>query len=188
MATPSASTGPVEQNLRFQGQYFDGETGLHYNRFRYYDPDCGRFVSQDPIGLLGGVNNYQYAPNPVGWVDPLGLEKIKNKVEGDRREGIFKDRMKSQHPNATIQCECYLRNAEGKSVKDPVTGERRRVDTVVIEKGKGTAYEVTSPSADKRDQLAKEGRIRAEGGTYVKDRSTGKLVPVSDISTVERIE
>lgn len=64
---------PVEQNLRFQGQYYDQETGLHYNRFRYYDPDCGRCVSQDPIGLLGGINNYQYAPNPVGWIDFLGL-------------------------------------------------------------------------------------------------------------------
>ena len=62
------------QPLRFQGQYFDGETGLHYNRFRYYDPDCGRFVSQDPIGLAGGNNLYQYAPNPSGWIDPLGLK------------------------------------------------------------------------------------------------------------------
>ena len=65
------------QNLRFQGQYFDAETGLHYNRFRYYDPDIERFVSQDPIGLAGGINNYQYAPNPVGWIDPLGLNKEK---------------------------------------------------------------------------------------------------------------
>jgi len=61
------------QNLRFQGQYFDEETGLHYNRFRYYDPDVGRFVFQDPIGLLGGDNLYQYAPNPSGWVDVFGL-------------------------------------------------------------------------------------------------------------------
>lgn len=64
----------IENNLRFQGQYFDEETGLHYNRFRYYDPECGRFISQDPIGLLGGVNNYQYVPNPTGWIDPLGLQ------------------------------------------------------------------------------------------------------------------
>lgn len=63
----------VENNLRFQGQYFDEETGLHYNRHRYYDPSVGQFTTQDPIGLLGGVNNYQYAPNPTGWVDPLGL-------------------------------------------------------------------------------------------------------------------
>ncbi len=63
-----------DQPLRFQGQYFDAETGLHYNRFRYYDPDVGRFVTQDPIGLLGGENIYRYAPNPIKWVDPLGLE------------------------------------------------------------------------------------------------------------------
>ncbi|MBD1106575.1 RHS repeat-associated core domain-containing protein [Pseudomonas amygdali pv. morsprunorum] len=45
----------VEQNLRFQGQYFDVETGLHYNTFRYYDPEIGRFITQDPIGLSGGI-------------------------------------------------------------------------------------------------------------------------------------
>ncbi|WP_183154015.1 RHS repeat-associated core domain-containing protein, partial [Pseudomonas syringae group genomosp. 3] len=63
----------VEQNLRFQGQYFDVETGLHYNTFRYYDPEIGRFITQDPIGLSGGDNLYLYAPNPYGWVDPWGL-------------------------------------------------------------------------------------------------------------------
>ncbi|MBL8299990.1 MAG: RHS domain-containing protein [Rhodanobacteraceae bacterium] len=68
-----ARAEPVHQPLRFQGQYFDAETGLHYNCFRYYDPDIGRFVSQDPIGLFGGINTYQYAPNPAGWTDPLGL-------------------------------------------------------------------------------------------------------------------
>jgi RHS repeat-associated protein len=61
-----------EQNLRFQGQYFDDETGLHYNTFRYYDPQVGRFITQDPIGLSGGKNLYGYAPNANGWVDPLG--------------------------------------------------------------------------------------------------------------------
>ena len=65
----------VEQNLRFQGQYFDHESGLHYNRFRYYDPQTGRFVHQDPIGLLGGMNLFTYAPNPNIWLDPYGLTK-----------------------------------------------------------------------------------------------------------------
>lgn len=71
-AAPSAE--PVHQPLRFQGQYFDAETGLHYNRFRYYDPDVGRFTSQDPVGLAGGPNFYQYAPNPFEWIDPHGLK------------------------------------------------------------------------------------------------------------------
>ena len=68
-----AAVQQVENNLRFQGQYYDEESGLHYNRHRYYDPECGRFINQDPIGLLGGDNNYLYVPNPVTWVDPLGL-------------------------------------------------------------------------------------------------------------------
>jgi RHS repeat-associated protein len=59
--------------IRFQGQYFDAESGLHYNRFRYYSPQQARFIHQDPIGLVGGVNHYQYAPNHVNWVDPFGL-------------------------------------------------------------------------------------------------------------------
>ncbi|YCH50851.1 RHS repeat-associated core domain-containing protein [Enterobacter sp. SA197] len=41
--------------------------------FRYYDPESGRFTQQDPIGLRGGLNLYQYAPNPLSWIDPLGL-------------------------------------------------------------------------------------------------------------------
>ena len=69
--------GRVEQNLRMQGQYYDEESGLHYNLFRYYDPDSGRFTQLDPIGLAGGLNLYQYAPNALGWVDPLGLTKCK---------------------------------------------------------------------------------------------------------------
>ncbi|WP_421849494.1 RHS repeat-associated core domain-containing protein [Marinomonas sp.] len=63
----------IDSPLRFQGQYFDSETGLHYNRHRYYNPNAGRFITIDPIGLAGGLNNYQYVPNPTGWVDPLGL-------------------------------------------------------------------------------------------------------------------
>ncbi|MFJ7316236.1 RHS repeat-associated core domain-containing protein, partial [Pseudomonas sp. NPDC098747] len=63
----------LDQPLRFQGQYFDEESGLHYNRHRYYDPRLGRYLTPDPIKLAGGLNSYQYVPNPTGWVDPLGL-------------------------------------------------------------------------------------------------------------------
>ena len=66
----------IQQNLRYQGQYLDRETGLHYNTFRYYDPDTGRFTQPDPIGLLGGFNLYQYAPNALTWIDPFGLEVV----------------------------------------------------------------------------------------------------------------
>ena len=63
----------IENPLRFQGQYFDPESGLHYNRHRYYNPDIGRYLTPDPVKLAGGINAYQYVLNPTGWVDPLGL-------------------------------------------------------------------------------------------------------------------
>ncbi|WP_448654328.1 RNase A-like domain-containing protein [Pseudomonas fluorescens] len=69
----------IDNPLRFQGQYFDPESGLHYNRHRYYNPDSGRYLTPDPVKLAGGINAYQYVPNPTGWVDPLGLSC---KVEG----------------------------------------------------------------------------------------------------------
>ncbi|MGK5059464.1 glycohydrolase toxin TNT-related protein [Janthinobacterium sp. LB2P49] len=85
--------GEIEQPLRFQGQYEDGETGLFYNRYRYYDPEPGRYLTQDPIGLLGGINSYLYSPSPTMTADPLGLVCGKanpSKVDKDRN-GRFRD-------------------------------------------------------------------------------------------------
>jgi RHS repeat-associated protein len=59
--------------FRYQGQYEDSETGLYYNRFRYYDPDSGNYLSQDPIGLNGGNNLYGYVKDVNSWIDELGL-------------------------------------------------------------------------------------------------------------------
>ena len=67
------------QPFKFQGQTLDIETGLHYNRFRYYDSDVGMFVSRDPIGLNGGYNIFQYVMNPTEWVDPTGLLNYRDK-------------------------------------------------------------------------------------------------------------
>jgi RHS repeat-associated protein len=69
----AAKQDKITNPIRFQGQYFDDESGLHYNCFRYYSPQQARFIHQDPIGLVGGINHYQYAPNHVNWVDPFGL-------------------------------------------------------------------------------------------------------------------
>ena len=176
------------QPIKFQGQSLDTETGLHYNRFRYYDSDVGMFISRDPIGLLGGVNVFAYAPNPVMWIDPWGLECIKNKKDGLAREERAKEIYERRYGKDNVISEKTLRDANGKSVKDPITGEKRRLDFIVKGKdGKWRAKEVTSKTADKRDQLAKESRIRQEGGTYIRNPKNKKeLIYVENLSTVVR--
>ena len=66
-------SNPLKCNHRFVGQYYDEESELHYNRFRYYSPETGQYLSHDPIGLLGGLNPYGYVGIPTAFVDPLGL-------------------------------------------------------------------------------------------------------------------
>ncbi|WDU47153.1 RHS domain-containing protein [Taylorella equigenitalis] len=110
ISAPVSDDGVIS-NHRFQGQYFDAESELHYNTFRYYDPEIGRYISLDPIGLLGGLNNYQYAPNPVEWVDPWGLirrckpskELIEKIMENAKRKGLFdKTKNKFIDPNTLM--------------------------------------------------------------------------------------
>ena len=111
-------TDAAYQPFRLQNQYADCETGLHYNFFRYYEPDAGRFVNQDPIRLLGGFNLYQLASNVLGWIDPLGLAKnaakklIQNlektigseNVHGLRRHGAGTTRAQQRYRARTGVC------------------------------------------------------------------------------------
>ncbi|ENU2506539.1 RHS repeat-associated core domain-containing protein, partial [Escherichia coli] len=65
----------ADPGLLYAGQWRDGESGLCYNRFRYYEPESGMYLVSDPLGLQGGEQTYRYVPNPLGWIDSYGLSK-----------------------------------------------------------------------------------------------------------------
>ena len=77
----------IEQSIRLPGQHHDRETGLYYNRHRYYDPTIGSYVNQDPIGLNGGVNSYAYPEDPNQLFDPVGLAPSAKASQGARTRG-----------------------------------------------------------------------------------------------------
>lgn len=118
---------------------------------------------------------------------------IQNKLDGLEREKEVAEELQKKYPpeeGYEIIPEAYLRDKNGNIVRDPETGEARRVDFVVVKDGKVVdSVEVTSKTADKTEQSAKENRIRDAGGNYVRD-SAGNLVEVpADVQTrIERRE
>ncbi|MBV6818845.1 DUF4329 domain-containing protein, partial [Rahnella sp. PD12R] len=78
----------LRQPIKMQGQHYDEESGLHYNRHRYYDPAPGRYITQDPIGLRGGWNLYSYPLNPLNQFDPTGLSPWGDANSGSCEGGL----------------------------------------------------------------------------------------------------
>ncbi|EKR5145688.1 type IV secretion protein Rhs, partial [Escherichia coli] len=84
----------ADPGLLYAGQWQDTESGLCYNRFRYYEPETGMYLVSDPLGLLGGKQTYRYVPNPLGYIDPLGLAKTSVPAEkislSDKARDLFR--------------------------------------------------------------------------------------------------
>ena len=129
----------AHQPFRLQNQYFDEETGLHYNLMRYYEPEAGRFVNQDPIGLLGGENLYWFAPNTQSWVDWLGLHSDPDllnritRVMGAMSEG---DRSRTTYALARVttssgRSEIWMASAGQRGWVSPTLREAAGADEVI---------------------------------------------------------
>ncbi|WP_051870470.1 RHS repeat-associated core domain-containing protein [Xenorhabdus bovienii] len=109
----------ISCNLRFAGQYEDEESGLYYNRFRYYDRDTGQYLTPDPIGLMGGINLYSYVYNPLTWIDPFGLVECspKDRFINYREGGFVEERRNIATSNYDVN------GQQGKA--DAISGTRR---------------------------------------------------------------
>ena len=107
----------IEMPLRFPGHYFDQETGLHCNRFRYFSPGLGRYIQSDPSGLLGGINLYAYLRDPLTHVDIDGLAQGKR-----RRKGA-----KNRKPSGYIEARLSLQDRRrGRDVERRAEGRARQ--------------------------------------------------------------
>jgi RHS repeat-associated protein len=164
-----SETGPdFRSPWRFQGQWYDEESGLHYNRFRYYDPEAGRYVSPDPIGLLGGLNPYRYTVNPVNWIDPLGLDW--NYVLTDENGDVYYTGVASDNASTT---DVERRHAgtvgeDGPRFRrepwtDPNTGITHQPDTL---------HQVTQTGTNHEAARGMEQAIATEFGTTIGRRGS----------------
>ncbi|SFD92170.1 RHS repeat-associated core domain-containing protein, partial [Paracidovorax konjaci] len=171
---------PLAQNLRLQGQYLDRETGLHYNTFRYYDPDMGRFISPDPIGLAGGLNLQQYAPNPTGWTDPWGWAA--GLWGGDGQPASFGDWFNQATPE---QVSSAMENPTSqKAIKAALRGQGGAhewfpVSEAAKAKQLGFSYEELMRMSSPRDQVWFDNvpDPKNPGGVLSGPHSTGAKLP-----------
>ncbi|WP_107118740.1 DUF6531 domain-containing protein, partial [Streptomyces cellostaticus] len=98
--TTWAANSTAYTPLRFPGQYYDPETGLHYNYFRHYDPETARYLIPDPLGLTPAPNAVTYVLNPHMWIDPLGLapDACEHSAVSETRNNMGKGSIVSNHP------------------------------------------------------------------------------------------
>lgn len=95
----------IELSLRFPGHHYDAETGLHYNRFRYYSPELARYLQPDPLGIGGGLNLYAYTPSPLGQVDVRGLTCPECEAKGRAAREEKEESERTQRLTAAIDDE-----------------------------------------------------------------------------------
>jgi RHS repeat-associated protein len=187
----------TEQNLRLQGQYLDRSTGLHYNTFRYYDPDIGRFISPDPIGLQGGLNLHSYAPNPSSWIDPWGwaaCPQTNRKVGNQGRDALLARLLNSKRFEV-IGKEVRINTpghttASGKPgyrvadivVRDRKTGEIIQIETKTGGASRGAAQ--TSKDVEIANGGA-NGKNTTWGTRKVENSGLGKGDPTGKVRTIE---
>jgi RHS repeat-associated protein len=153
---------PTDCPIRFQGQWHDIETGLHYCRHRYYDPEVGRFISPDPIGYRGGLNLYRYAPNPINWIDPLGLT-WNYVIWGERPDGQTGVMYSGTVSDQTTMTDVRSRHGrtegdDGEFRYDPERGDR--------------VVQVTPPETDHDVARGLEQRIADEHDTIIGRRGS----------------
>ena len=138
-----------------QGQYEDQETGLYYNRYRYFDPNICAYVSQDPLGLLAGENVYCYPWNSFGYTDPLGL-KCPEKPVQEYEVGTYNDLKNKSAPNDGLDIHHVTQKHPAGQVIDGYDGNKAPSIAVPTKEHRKIPTSKGSYEGNARDLLAKD--------------------------------
>ncbi|TKD10035.1 hypothetical protein E8A74_10570 [Polyangium fumosum] len=129
---------------RFPGQYEDVETGLYYNRFRYYDPEMGAYISKDPIGLLGGLSPYSYVQDPWAQSDPLGLSCRIKKGKPENFKAHYIDHKHLLERALGMKFPKYSKSPDGKEFLEALDNAIQ--DGTLRHRGLGTLNKTAPPT------------------------------------------
>ena len=172
--------------FRYQGQYEDIETGLYYNRFRYYDPEAGQYISQDPIRLGGGWAIYGYVLDPSTSIDPFGLAKQcppngspKTFTSDDPYVADLANKIEARYPGHVIDVNKKVYRNDGSLLTD-FDIETRNAVIQVKSKGKGLTKQMAATETATSKVVIGYGpklkpsvvkSIERKGGLVTKDES-----------------
>ena len=195
-------TDSAYQPFRLQNQYTDRETGLHYNFFRYYEPDAGRFVNQDPIGLRGGNNLYTFALNVQMSIDPLGLAAIDIPLPANpASEGIITraatlikyspfglllmlggdtPQKKEEAPTKPVPPAIAQNNANKKG-----SGKCTRSDTSIAGAGAGAPMPPDNEDEKKNEKSSIDNIVKDKEGNYIGKVNKGATENIRTVSKQE---
>jgi RHS repeat-associated protein len=181
--------GRTTTPLRFPGQYADDETGLVYNRYRYYDPALGRYISADPAGLEGGFNGFEYAGNaPTRFVDPDGLmpfSRVKNaknpdpQKPGKRRDWPVEHDGKSQGERSKAE-----EGAREKYKDDAIT---EAIKNAQVARGETPTGDTTCAEVDALHKVAADIRKNGKKGMTNDEVRTELQKRFKDGATIETL-
>jgi RHS repeat-associated protein len=149
----------LDMPLRFPGHYFDPETGLHYNRFRYFSPELGRYLQSDPAGLWGGINLYAYPDDPLTGADIDGLAKGRDRGQGGRRrsgQGGAEGRRKGQGG-----CDDDMENEGVEQLEERNRAEQRKRERAAAEKQAAEAEAKRKAGLSDEERAAEAEATRA---------------------------
>ena len=160
--------GYVSIPFLFQGQYYDYETGLAYNRFRYYDPELGRYISEDPIRLEGGIAMHAYVEDVNAWVDMLGLscsasQRKKNRINGEKAEQLTLRKLQRNPSIEVLGMKVTIETPHGIRYVDILIKNRLSGKIIAVEVKSGNAKR--SSKQIKKDKAIDQGlgRFRQNG-------------------------